>query len=206
MTDRDDTERLSPRQALVRLVEGNARFVEGAAEHPDQTTDRRRVLTGAQHPFATVFSCADSRVPPELLFDQGLGDLFVVRSAGQVLDHAILGTLEFGVGELGTPLVLVVGHTACGAVRATVDAVRTHAPASGTDVDTLVEALVPAVEEAEHDGGDDVVGTAVRVHVERVVGTLRDAPVISTALAEGTVAVVGAVYDLDTGRVDVLAA
>lgn len=208
MDDRDDSVRLSPEEALQRLVEGNRRFVADDAQHPDQTLARRRFLggDGGQHPFAAVFSCADSRVPPEIVFDAGLGDLFVVRSAGQVLDHAILGTLEFGVAQLGTPVIIVLGHTGCGAVRATLAAVAAHAPASGTDIDTLVDAITPAVTEAEHDGVDDahLLDAAVKHHVERVVREVREAPLVGEAADRGEVVVAGAVYDLATGSVDLL--
>jgi carbonic anhydrase len=212
MPDRDDAVRLTPQEALARLVEGNRRFVAGEPERPDQTRDRRAALGDGQHPFALVLSCADSRVPPELVFDAGLGDLFVVRSAGHVLDHAILGTLEFGVEQIGTPVVVVLGHTGCGAVKATLQARSAHAAASGTDIDTLLEAIAPAVAEAEREVAwtpdvPDAVPTAildlaVKHHVERVVADVRVAPLVAPATARGAVLVVGGVYDLATGRVD----
>ena len=206
LPDRDDDVRLGPDEALQRLVEGNRRFVADEADHPDQTVSRRAFLEGSQHPFAAVFSCADSRVPPEIVFDAGLGDLFVVRSAGHVVDHAVLGTLEFGVDQLGCPLVVVLGHTGCGAVRAASQAVSRHAGASGTDIDTLVEAITPAVVDAERAGVDDahLVDAAVRRNVERVVAQVQGAPLVAPAVARGTVVVVGAVYDLATGVVAVV--
>lgn len=215
MPDRDDAVRLRPHEALARLVEGNRRFVAGEPERPDQTTSRRAALGGGQHPFALVLSCADSRVPPEIVFDAGLGDLFVVRSAGHVLDHAILGTLEFGVEQIGTPVLLVLGHTGCGAVRATLQALTAHAAASGTDIDVLLDAIAPAVEDAERevawspgpDERDDaaaVLDLAVRHHVERVVAEVRAAPLVAPAVERGAVVVVGGVYDLASGRVDVV--
>jgi carbonic anhydrase len=206
MPDRDDSVRLGPDEALLRLVQGNRRFVADEAEHPDQTVSRRAFLGGSQHPFAAVFSCADSRVPPEIVFDAGLGDLFVVRSAGHVLDHAILGTLEFGVDQLGCPLLVVLGHTGCGAVRATFQAVTRHTGASGTDIDTLVEAITPAVVDAGRDGVDDdhLVDAAVRHNVERVVADVVAAPLVAPAVARGAVLVVGAVYDLSTGVVELV--
>ncbi len=211
MSDRDDRIPLTPAEALARLVEGNRRFVAGALEHPDQTAARRALLGGSQHPFALVLSCADSRVPPEIVFDAGLGDLFVVRSAGHVLDHAILGTLEFGVEQIGTPVVVVLGHTGCGAVKATLQAVETGASGTGTDIDTLVEAITPAVEEAEeeghagHDPADgEILALAVRHNVERTVADVLAAPLVGPAVAQGRVAVVGGVYDLDTGVVDLV--
>jgi carbonic anhydrase len=204
--ERVDAEALSPAEALARLVEGNSRFVATAPAHPDQGRHRREVLRAAQHPFASIFACADSRVPPEVVFDQGLGDLFVVRSAGQVVDGAILGTLEFGVAQLWTPLLVVLGHSHCGAVRATVEAVETHAPATETHIDTLVAGIIPAVSDAESDGatGEDLLRAAAVHNVERVVARLRSAPVISAAVEAGTVEVVGAFYHLSTGAVEVL--
>lgn len=206
--DRDDSVRFGPDEALRRLVAGNRRFVAGEPEHPDQTAVRRALLAGSQHPFATVFSCADSRVPPEIVFDAGLGDLFVVRSAGQVLDHAILGTLEFAVEQIGTPVLVVLGHTGCGAVRATVQARRVCEAASGTDIDTLLDAIAPAVEDAEREVAwapepdvEHLLDTAVRHNVARVVAGVLAAPLIGPAVDRGAVAVVGAVYDLATGAV-----
>ena len=201
--ERDDTEVLTWKQARKRLEEGNLRFVEGRVAHPDQSAERRTATgTGAQRPFATVLACADSRVPPELVFDQGLGDLFVVRSAGQVVDHAVLGTLQFGVAEFDTPLLLVLGHTGCGAVKATLEAVDKKSPATGTDVDTLVDAITPAVRDAEGMGAKpaDVLGVAVDNNVERVVEELAAAKVLGIAAKSRKLRVLGAVYDLATGE------
>jgi carbonic anhydrase len=205
--ERDDDLSLTPAQALARLVEGNRRFVDDTPAHPDQGRHRRELVRLSQHPFAAILACADSRVPPEVVFDQGLGDLFVVRSAGQVVDGAILGTLEFGVGQLGTGLLVVLGHSHCGAVRATVEAIRTHAPPSGTDVDTLVAGITPAVLEAAGEGSEDdseLRRLTVLHNVERIVERLRGAPVISGAVAAGSAQVVGAVYHLSSGEVEFL--
>lgn len=195
---------LSPTQALARLTEGNGRFVAGTAEHPDQTAQRRTAVATGQHPFAQILSCADSRVPPEIVFDQGLGHLFTVRSAGQVVDHAVLGTIQFGTAELAIPLVLVLGHTACGAVKATAEAVEKKSPKTRTDVDALVDAIRPAVEAAEETEAEDVVATAVRTNVANIVRQLIAAPVLADAVKAGTLQVSGAVYDLGSGRVALL--
>jgi carbonic anhydrase len=203
-TERDDEDKLTSREALTRLVAGNARFVAGAPVHPDQAVERRAALREGQHPFAAVLSCADSRVPPELLFDQGLGDLFVVRSAGQVLDHAVLGSLQYGIAELEAPLLVVLGHTRCGAVKATVEMVETHAAPTGTDIDALVAAIRPAVEEAEEVGATEknLVSVSIDMNVERVVERLKTAPVLSAASKLRKVKIVGATYDVSTGRVE----
>jgi len=202
--ERADDEKLTSRQALARLAAGNARFVAGTAVHPDQSVDRRAALREGQHPFATVLACADSRVAPELLFDQGLGDLFVVRSAGQVVDHAVLGSLQYGVGELETPLLVVLGHSRCGAVKATVEAIEKHAKATGTDIDALVAAIRPAVEEAEELGASEknLLSVSIDMNVERVVENLKTAPVLAAAAKLRKVKIVGATYDVATGQVE----
>src|SRR5438093_4353999 len=135
---------VDPYAALQRLLDGNARYVANKAERPDQTVERRLALAQAQHPFAAILGCADSRVPAEIVFDQGLGDLFVVRVAGPVLDEAVLGSLEFAVAELGLGLILVLGHERCGAVAATIAALERGADAPGRIAD-LVAAITPAV-------------------------------------------------------------
>ncbi len=202
--ERDDEEKLSGKEAQKRLIEGNERFVHGASVHPDQAVDRRKALREGQHPFAAVLSCADSRVPPELLFDQGLGDLFVVRSAGQVVDHAVLGSLQYGVAELGTPLLVVLGHSRCGAVKATVEAVEKHAKPTGTDIDALVSAIRPSVQEAEELGATEknILSISIDLNVERIVERLKAAPVLAAAAKTRKVKIVGATYDLASGEVE----
>jgi carbonic anhydrase len=192
---------LSAPDAMSRLRAGNARFVAGRSQHPDQTAARRTEVAGGQHPFAQVLACADSRVAPELLFDQGLGDLFVTRSAGQVLDKAVLGTIEFGVAEFGIPLLVVLGHSKCGAVKATMEALEKHSGASGTDVDALVAAIKPAVETVENSHPTDLLAAAVSQNVANVVQQLRSTVVLAPAVRAGKLQVVGAVYDLTTGTV-----
>jgi carbonic anhydrase len=189
-------------EALVRLKAGNARFIGGSPAHPDQTRARRTDVATAQHPFAQVIACVDSRVAPELVFDEGLGNLFVSRSAGQTLDHAVLGSIEFGVAELNIPLLLVLGHERCGAVKATLEAVEKRAPAGGNDIDALVDAIRPAVDAAEGEHAPDALAAAIRYNVTNVVDRLSAAPVLQPALAASALKIVGAVYDLDTGQVD----
>jgi carbonic anhydrase len=201
--ERSDTQKLTAAQALARLQAGNARFVAGSPHHPDQASSRRAALAAGQHPLAQVLSCADSRVPPELVFDQGLGDLFITRSAGQVVDHAVLGTIQFGVAEFGIPLLVVLGHQKCGAVKATVEALEKHSAASGTDIDTLVAAIRPAVEKAEAANPADVLDAAIGNNVDNVISQLRAAPVLAAAIKAGKLQVVGAVYSLDSGAIAV---
>ena len=204
VAERDDEEKLSSKEALKRLAAGNERFVHGTAAHPDQTVSRRRALREGQHPFAAILTCADSRVSPELVFDQGLGDLFVVRSAGQVLDHAVLGSLQYGVAELGTPLLVVLGHSKCGAVKATIEAIEKKSKPSGTDIDALVSAIRPSVEEAEELGATEknILSISIDMNVERIVEQLKAAPVLAAAAKTRKVKIVGATYDIATGEVE----
>jgi carbonic anhydrase len=183
---------------LTRLIEGNNRFVAGTPSRPHQDLDRRQSLVAGQQPFAAILSCADSRVSPELAFDQGLGDLFVIRTAGQVVDRAVLGTIQYAVAELKVPLLLVLGHTSCGAVKATLAAHKGAAP-TGTAIDALIAAIGPATTEAHTEA--DPLSAAVESNVAQIVAQLRAAPVLAGALDAGNLDIRGAVYDLSSGRV-----
>lgn len=176
-------------EALERLLEGNRRFVAGTPEHPRQDAQRRAEQAEGQTPFAVILGCSDSRVPPEVVFDQGVGDLFVVRVAGNTAaDQLTLGSIEFGVSVLECPLLLVLGHEKCGAVTAAVDTiVKGQRP--GGRLDTLVDPIAPAVE------GPDVT-RAVDENVRRQASTL--------ASTFPTAAVVGTVYSLATGGVSIV--
>ncbi|MBB1008614.1 carbonic anhydrase, partial [Dietzia sp. SLG510A3-3B2-2] len=154
----------TPGTALARLLRGNARYVAGENLNEHKDPSRRTELACQQNPFAQVFGCADSRVPAEVVFDQGLGDLFVIRNAGHIVDSSVLGSIEFGIEALNIPLTLVLGHTSCGAVGATITAIDTHSTPSGYLRD-VVERISPAVFEARRDpdaGYDDVVVENVR--------------------------------------------
>jgi carbonic anhydrase len=191
-------------ESLRLLFEGNQRWAAGTVTRPNQSTATRSELATGQQPFAVVFSCVDSRVPPELVFDRGLGDLLVIRTAGHVLDQAALGSIEFGVEELHIPLVLVLGHQRCGAVSAAVEAVE-HDLAAPGQIGALVEGIRPAVEVAEHESGD-IVDASVRANIELVVETLRNAaPILSEGVDHGSLRVVGAYYDLNSGLVELTA-
>jgi carbonic anhydrase len=188
--------------ALRALLEGNARYVEAKLTHPDQTAARRAELVGEQHPFAVIFGCSDSRVPAEIVFDQGLGDLFVVRVAGPVLDDAVLGSLEFAALELRVPLILVLGHERCGAVTAALDVLDKGTTPPG-HISHLVDAISPAVKRVRGRPGD-VLDNAVRANIELVVEKLRTSrQVLANQVSSGKLRIVGARYDLDRGRVDV---
>lgn len=190
---------LTPALAWRRLREGNERFVAGESLHPNQDASRRSSLLEHQHPFAVIFGCSDSRLAAEIIFDLGLGDAFVVRTAGQVIDDAVLGSLEYSISELGVPLIVILGHDSCGAVSATKAAVETGDMPVGFIRD-LVERITPSVltslRNEQHDVNDMVVE-----HVKQTAKRLADSSrVISNAIDEGRAAVVGLSYKLDEGR------
>lgn len=190
---------LKPDAALALLLEGNQRFVSGTATHPHQSGAHRASLAEGQKPFAIVLTCADSRVAPELYFDQGLGDLFVLRNAGNVLDDHIVGSIEYAVEHLHAGLIIVVGHSKCGAVGAAV--AGGHAPGH---IHTIVDSIKPAVDAVKGQPGDPV-DLTVRTHARRVAEILqRLDPIVGTAVKAGHVKVVASRYDLATGRVELL--
>ena len=193
----------SAAQAAQWLAQGNQRYCAGKPQHPRQDAARRGELVAGQHPFAVVLSCADSRVPPEVLFDQGLGDLFVVRTAGEVVDNAALGSLEYGAEHLHVPLLLVLGHERCGAVAATLEAVEKGGTAEG-GIGFLINAIKPAVVAAKDQPGEKLHNCVIE-QVRRVMAQLTESKPILAELAEaGKLKIVGAVYGLETGAVEFL--
>ena len=189
----------TPAEAWAKLARGNDRFVAGDHWHPNQDAARRDSLTEGQTPFAVFFGCADSRVAAEIIFDRGLGDLFVVRTAGHVIDQAVLGSIEFGVAILDIPLIVILGHDSCGAVSATVDAVETGILPGGYIRD-IVERVTPSILAAHRAG----MTTADEIEAEHVRHTLRllteRSSLIADRIASGRLAVVGATYALGNGR------
>jgi carbonic anhydrase len=195
----------TPASALAELRAGNERFVTGTRIHPNQDAEHRAALAEVQAPFAVVFGCSDSRLAAEIIFDRGLGDLFVVRTAGHTVGPEVLGSIEYAVTVLATPLVVVLGHSSCGAVRAARDAVLHGTPASG-HVRAVVDPIVPSVRAAAA-RGDDGVDAIVEVHIARTVERLlRDSAALSAAVAEGRCAVVGMAYQLSAGQARVVPA
>jgi carbonic anhydrase len=203
---------LTPAQAWHALRDGNERFLRGAMEHPSQGVERRSAVSTLQEPFAVVFGCSDSRVAAELVFDQGLGDLFVVRTAGHVVDTTVLGSIEYGVQVLGAPLVVVLGHDSCGAVGAAVEALRTGVMPSGF-VRAVVDRVIPSIVSLGRPSGEDADGaprgtlapSAAELGQEHVGVTVRMLQSYSALLRDGVesgrLAVVGAEYTLAVGRV-----
>jgi len=191
---------ISPIEAISRLKEGNSRYTSGNLQHPGQTAEQRTELAKTQHPFAAIVSCSDSRVPPEIVFDQGLGDLFVVRVAGNVINEEGLGSIEYTVDHLGTRLILVLGHQRCGAVDAAKQTIAAKGKAPG-HIQSLVTAIKPAVEATAKDDLD----TTIKANVRNVVQTLRSStPILKAEVDSGKIQVVGGYYSLDTGAVTFL--
>lgn len=186
--------------ALLRLKEGNQRFVQGRSIHPNQDTTRIKQLASGQEPFAIIVGCSDSRVPNEIIFDQGLGDLFIVRTAGQVSSFASWGSIEFANAVLGSKLIVVMGHTKCGAVAA-----ACKIPDVPGHIVTLINSIKPAAQLAKKQTGD-VVENAVKINVAMQVQQLQTLePVLSKAVQSGQTKIVGAVYHIETGEVEFLA-
>jgi len=194
---------ITPQAALDRLMAGNARYAAGRPLRKDFTTGRA-ARAQAQYPIASILSCADSRVAPELLFDQGPGDLFVVRVAGNYLNQDVLASLEYGVAVLGTPLVMVLGHSGCGAVKATIQEIQTPRDLPGHIWD-ITDALKPGIAPVVKAGGEHVLEHATRANVEHNVARVAAAqPLLSRAVQDGRARVVGAEFDLASDRVRLL--
>ena len=191
----------TPAEALSKLLEGNQRFVQGTLIHPNLSIERRAEVSQGQFPWAVILGCIDSRVPPEIVFDQGLGDMFVARTAGQVIDNAVMGSIEFAVEE-GAKLIMVLGHQSCGAVKATVQTIQNNGHPEG-EIAALVDAIKPAFAIAETEQGD-LVENMVRANVKLEVGTLHGSGRTSHAIDQGAAELVGARYDLESGAVSVI--
>ncbi|WP_019134999.1 carbonic anhydrase [Cellulomonas massiliensis] len=199
----------TPAQAWAALRDGNARFVSGEMQHPSQSIDRRAEVSSEQHPFAVIFGCSDSRVAAEIIFDRGLGDLFVVRTAGHVLDTTVIGSIEYGVEVLGAPLVVVLGHDSCGAVAAATAALTDGQLPNGfvrAVVDRVIPSIVSLVGPDRPLSAVDA-ATLGHEHVKHTVDMLQSYSVtLAEAIAAGRCAVIGLEYDLADGRAHLTAA
>jgi carbonic anhydrase len=192
---------LTSQQALDRLREGNERFVRGEARFPTVQKEILADLAKGQHPYATVLGCSDSRVPPELVFDAGFGELFVVRVAGNVLGSAILGTLQYAGAHLHTPLFVVMGHEGCGAVEAAL-ASKFQGASFKERIEVLLENIVPALDGLDSTRPhDELMHEAVEANVRHTLRELRETPEAKARLAVSDMMMVGAVYELESGRV-----
>ncbi len=190
-------ENLSSEEALKKLIDGNTRFVELEMQHPDETKNRRSEMMKGQHPFVVILSCSDSRVPPEIIFDQGLGDIFEIRNAGNVLDKHTIGSIEYAVMHLGVKLIVIMGHQDCGAVAATL---------SGTHetkyIESLKRSIEPAVKKCEKEGNvssDAVVKAHVILDIQELLSQDTE---LNKYMIENNVKIVPAYYHLDSGKVE----
>lgn len=197
MSERPQT----PREAWQSMVDGNRRFVSGDLAHPRQDIDHREKLAERQRPFAALFGCADSRLSAEIIFDVGLGDLFVVRNAGQVIAETILGSLEYAVEVLGVPVILVLGHDECGAIRATIDSTQGNLNSQGEFIHDLVERIRPTVEAANRAGKHEI-DEITELHIQDTINELLTrSTLIANAVKAGKLGVVGANYRLTLGEI-----
>jgi carbonic anhydrase len=204
---------ITPAQAWEEMTRGNERFVTGAPAHPRQDVDRRAEIVDAQNPTSALFGCSDSRLAAEIIFDKGLGDLFVVRNAGQIISDSVVGSLEYAVGVLNVPLIVVLGHDNCGAVRGAIDMLGKDSTPLPPHIESLVSRIVPAIRRVAGKAGlfapdgtlDPQAVDALEVGREHLRDTIAElmesSELITQAIADGNLAIVGANYRLGQGRV-----
>ena len=201
LTDRDYAVPQTADEALARLQAGNLRFVRGEASFPTGQKEILAELALGQQPYATILGCSDSRVPPELVFDAGFGELFVIRVAGNVLGPSILGTLQYSALHLKTPLFVVLGHEGCGAVKAAI-ASRFDGSQQAGRIEILLEQIIPALDGLDPQAPPaELLSAGVEANVRRVVRELLETPEAKARMADSGMRLVGAVYELETGRV-----
>lgn len=193
-TSSSEPKEITREVALERLILGNKRFMEHKQKHPNQSRERIKEVTQGQKPFAAILGCADSRVAPEIIFDQGLGDIFVVRNAGNVVTPEEIGSLEFGALELGINTIIILGHQKCGAVKATLEG-----NAVPGKIGSIIDAIKPAIK------GDPTWDEAVIANVKLEIKRLKSSPVISKLITDKKLNVVGGFYELETGEVKIIA-
>jgi carbonic anhydrase len=190
---------ITPDQALTKLMAGNARFVAQKRTTPNQAKERLLEVAEGQAPFAALLSCADSRVPAEIVFDQGLGDLFVCRVAGNIATSEQIGSLEFGTAVLGAKLIVVMGHTACGAVKATIEGGRLPG-----QIGSIIDNIQVGVERARNNPGTDKLATAIKANASYQVELLKRSTLLGDLIDDKQLKIVAAYYDLNTGKVEIL--
>jgi carbonic anhydrase len=190
-------------EALQKLMDGNKRFVTGTLAQKDLGATKREELSKGQNPFAIVLTCSDSRVPPELLFDQGLGDIFVVRVAGNVVDPIALGSIEYAAEHLGSPLLIILGHSKCGAVKATLEA---KGKPEG-NIGAIVKKIIPAADAAKKKGGtpDEILEMAIKENAKNVYAdVMKNSTIIPHLVQEGKFTIVAGEYDITTGKIEMI--
>jgi len=195
-----DYENLSAKKALKKLKFGNERFVKNQSKHPDETIARRKEMLNGQHPFVVVLSCSDSRVPPEIIFDQGLGDIFEIRNAGNVLNEHVIGSIEYAVMHLGVKLIVIMGHQDCGAIAATLSGVS-----ETKYIQALEDSIKPAIDDCKKQGLAINSDNVVKAHVMQDIKELaqQDSELIQY-MKKHDVKIIPAYYHLDSGKVDFL--
>ena len=186
-------------QALEKLLSGNEKYLSGSIKPNVGASLRKDLATNGQHPYAIVITCSDSRVPAELIFDSSLGDIFVIRTAGNVVSDFEIGSVEYGAEHLGSPLILVLGHTNCGAVTAAAEG----GEAEGK-LQAIVDEIEPSVQKAKDAGAEDVLSKAVEFNVMNSVNKISSSEIIEELMEEGKVEVVGGVYDINTGTISII--
>jgi len=197
----ESTPRWSADQALAHLKEGNTRFMDGRARFPTVQKEILATLAKGQHPYATIVGCSDSRVPPELVFDAGFGELFIVRVAGNVISPEVMGTVQYAAVHLHTPLFVVLGHEGCGAVQAAL-ATKDHRARERERIELLLANILPGLESLDADVSSPTrLASAVEANVRWSMRQLRETPEGQARMAEGILKLVGAIYELETGRV-----
>ncbi|GAC1502735.1 MAG: carbonic anhydrase [Vulcanimicrobiaceae bacterium] len=195
--------RMTPTAALTELLAGNERFATGGMQHVEYGW-RRESVASAQQPFAVVLSCSDSRVPPEIVFDQGLGDIFVVRVAGNYAAPDGVGSIEYAVSHFASSAIVVLGHSGCGAVHATVDALRGPGPSAPGNIADIVRAITPSVKAVLHKPGDVYANATIQNVRDNVAKLKASGAMIGPAEKSGKVQIVGGIYDLKTGKVSLI--
>ena len=186
-------------QSLEKLLSGNENYLSGNITPNIDASLRTDLATNGQHPYAIVITCSDSRVPAELIFDSSLGDIFVIRTAGNVVSDFEIGSVEYGAEHLESPLVLVLGHTKCGAVTA-----ATEGGEAGGKIQSIVDEITPSVQKAKDEGAEDVLSTAIEFNVMNSVSKILSSDIIKELVEEGKVEVVGGVYDINTGTITII--
>ena len=195
-----DIDNLSAKEAIQKLRQGNKRFVENKAQHPDESLERKKEMLKGQHPFVVILSCSDSRVPPELIFDQGLGDIFEIRNAGNVLNEHVIGSIEYAVMHCGVKLIVIMGHQDCGAIAATLSGVS-----ETKYIQALEDSIKPAIEDCKCKGLEINSDNVVKAHIMQDIKELieQDSELVKY-MDEHKVKIVPAYYHLDSGKVDFL--
>ena len=196
---------ISPQEALKKIIEGNERFYTGNSVHPNRCDETKNTLLKEQKPFVAVLSCSDSRVPVEIILDAGLGDVFAVRTAGHVLSKEVMGSLEYAVKQLGVKLVLILGHENCGAVKTAVQVYNSQAGEElSENLQSIMSHIYPAIENVE-EGAEDFVNSAVRCNIlYQLQDLIKKDSYIDEKVKAGEIALVGAMYSLATGKVEII--